>query len=245
MSKVEDIRPYDGNDGKTEQVRRMFNGIAPTYDRLNGLMSMGLYRLWLRRLTKEVTARKPARILDMATGTGDVAVALARKLPKSTITGLDLSDAMMDQARSKAIAMGVQNISFGQADCTATGLEDESIDAITVAYGIRNFADIRAGIAEAYRLLRPGGSFYILELSQPKGLLKPFYKLYTRYAVPLMGKFLSGDKRAYSYLPESIAACPARHSLKTMLTDAGFVGCSYTSLSFGVCTLYRAFKPLK
>lgn len=243
MAKVENILPYDDPRRKAEQVQSMFDGIAPAYDRLNSAMSFGLHRRWLRRLVAETAADAPGAVLDMATGTGDVALALAEALPGARVLGLDLSEGMMRLARDKARGRGLERVEFRQADCTTTGEEADSFDAVTVAYGIRNFADIPAGMAEALRLLRPGGCFHILELSEAPGILKPFYRLYTRVAIPVMGKILSGDRRAYAYLPASIAACPARRRMTAMLEQAGFRKCSFTTLTLGVCTLYRAYKP--
>lgn len=236
MEKVENILPYGESDVKADEVRRMFDGIARSYDRLNALMCFGLHRRWLARLIEEVVAVNPADILDMATGTGDVAVAMANAMPHARITGLDLSQGMLEVAMEKSRGLG---ISYGVADCTATGLPDNCVDAVTVAYGIRNFADIAAGIAEARRVLRPGGTFHILELSQPQGFVKPFYSLYTSLALPLMGKIISGDRKAYSYLPASIAACPQRERMTALMERNGFSDCSFTPLSMKICTLYK------
>ena len=239
MEKVETIVPYGDGNAKADEVRRMFDGIARSYDRLNALMSFGLHRRWLARLIRQAVAGNPVDILDMATGTGDVAIALAKAAPGAKIRGLDLSEGMLAMAERKSAGL---NIDYAVADCTTTGLPDASVDAVTIAYGIRNFADIAAGIAEAHRVLRPGGSFHILELSQPQGFLRPFYKLYTSLALPLMGKIISGDRRAYAYLPASIAACPQRRDMTALMAAQGFSECSFTPLSMGICTLYKGRK---
>lgn len=242
MSAVEDIKPY-GDDGreKAPQVESMFDSIAPAYDFMNHAMTAGLDRLWLRRLVGEAANGNPARILDMATGTGDLALALARRIPEADITGMDLSDGMLSKARAKKGAAGIK---FVQADCCATGLPDGSFDLITIAYGLRNFADISTGLAEMLRLLRPGGKLLVLELSRPTSPIPAaFYNIYTATVIPVAGKLVSGDSNAYSYLPRSIAACPARGQMTALMDAAGFVDSSFRSLTMGVCTLYKAFKP--
>ncbi|MCM1068135.1 MAG: bifunctional demethylmenaquinone methyltransferase/2-methoxy-6-polyprenyl-1,4-benzoquinol methylase UbiE [Muribaculaceae bacterium] len=245
MADVEHINPYRGDDrAKDEQVESMFDAIAPAYDFMNHAMTMGLDRLWLRRLVRAAAEGKPADIVDLATGTGDVAFALARKMPGARITGLDLSEGMLDKARTKAAGMkGTEGISFRRADCLATGLPDCCADAITVAYGVRNFADIAAGYREMYRILRPGGKLCVLELSAPTApLTKALYRLYTSTLIPAAGRLLSHDDRAYSYLPESIAAAPQRGAMTALMTEAGFDHAKYRSFTFGACTLYTAFK---
>lgn len=246
MTDVEHINPYaaDGR-AKPEQVRDMFDAIAPAYDFMNRAMTMGLDRLWLRSLVKAATAATPSRIIDMATGTGDVAFALARRLPDAHVIGLDLSEGMLAKARRRAAnSPEGPRLDFRQADCLATGLPDASADALTVAYGVRNFADIAAGLAEMHRLLRPGGTLAILELSTPvNAIVKPLYGFYTRAIIPAAGRLISGDSEAYRYLPRSIAAAPQRHDMTRLMTDAGFVDAAFRPLTLGVCTLYTARRP--
>lgn len=242
MPSVEDITPYSDSRDKGHQVQQMFDTIAPAYDFMNHAMSFGLDRLWLRRLVRAVAADKPNDIIDLATGTGDVALAMAKAMPQACITGLDLSEGMLDKAREKAAARGA-SITFIQGDCLDTGLPSECADVITIAYGVRNFADIKGGYREMLRLLRPGGKLYVLELSVPTATLTRMgYNIYTRTLIPLGGRLLSGDKRAYTYLPESIAAVPKGTDMTAIMTAAGFTNCIYTPLSLGVCTLYQAQK---
>lgn len=245
MPEVEKITPYrhDGR-AKEEQVQSMFDSIAPAYDFMNRAMTAGLDRVWLRRLVSAATQDMPDRILDLATGTGDVAFALARRLPEAKITGLDLSVGMLDKARSKAAAMHpAPHIDFVQGDCLHTGLPDGCADVITVAYGVRNFADIAGGYREMHRLLRTGGKLCVLELSAPEAAVpKVLYRLYTRTLIPAAGRLLSHDTRAYSYLPESIAAAPARGAMTAIMEQAGFRRTSWRSFTFGACTLYTAYK---
>lgn len=245
MNEVERINPYGDDDrAKDAQVESMFDAIAPAYDFMNRAMTGGLDRVWLRRLVAAAAENNPVRVVDLATGTGDVAFALAARLQGAEVTGLDLSEGMLAKARAKAAAMSpAPKISFGKADCLSTGLPEGCADAVTVAYGVRNFADICAGYREMYRILRPGGKLCVLELSTPRGALtKAFYKLYTRTLIPLAGRLLSHDRRAYSYLPESIAAAPQRGAMTALMTDAGFSRAGFRSFTFGVCTLYTAYK---
>ncbi len=240
--KVENINPYNNDSrAKDKQVQSMFDSIAPAYDFMNRAMTFGFDRLWLRRLVDEVEKSKASDIADLATGTGDVALAIAGRLPSASVTGLDLSEGMLAQARRKP---GADRIRFIVGDCLATGLPDNSFDAITVAYGVRNFKDIASGYREMFRILRPGGKLAVLELSVPQSpVVKPFYRFYTRCLIPLAGRALSHDRRAYSYLPESIAAVPQGKNMTEIMHQAGFEEASARPMTFGVCTLYIATKP--
>lgn len=245
MTDVEQINPYsDDSRGKKEQVAAMFDAIAPAYDFMNRAMSMGMDRLWLRALLKAVREAAPAHVIDLATGTGDVAFAIASTLPKATVEGLDISEGMLDKARNRAkTAPEGPRLSFRCADCLATGLPDACADMVTVAYGVRNFADIEAGYREMLRILRPGGTLAVLELSKPVNpFVKPFYALYTRVIIPFAGRIVSGDSRAYTYLPESIAAAPAGQAMTDIMFRAGFSNARFRRMPFGVCTLYTASK---
>lgn len=245
MTDVEHINPYSGDSrGKKEQVAAMFDAIAPAYDFMNRAMSMGMDRLWLRALLKAVRAAAPAHVVDLATGTGDVAFAIASALPKATVEGLDISEGMLDKARNRAkTASEGPRLSFRCADCLATELPDACADMVTVAYGVRNFADIEGGYREMLRILRPGGTLAVLELSKPVNpLVKPFYALYTRAIIPFAGRIVSGDSRAYTYLPESIAAAPSGRAMTDIMLRAGFSDARYRRMPLGVCTLYTATK---
>ena len=241
----EQINPYDNSRGKTEQVREMFDNIAPAYDRLNRAMSFGLDRSWRRKAVNMVAATDPHQIVDIATGTGDFAISLARAIPQSNVTGLDLSEGMVEIGRRKVAADGLSDrITLTTGDCLNSPLPKEFADAVTVAFGVRNFADLAAGYRAMYDMLRPGGMLCVIELSTPpSALVRPFYDIYTRGIIPLMGRAVSADRRAYSYLPESIAAVPCRADMCRLMTDAGFTRASYRSLTLGVCTIYTAFKP--
>lgn len=240
-----EVTPYCDGRGKTEQVREMFDNIAPSYDRLNRAMSFGLDKWWRRTAVDMVARARAARIVDIATGTGDFAISLARNIPGSVVTGLDLSDKMVEIGRQKVEAEGLApRINLLTGDCLASPLPDGSADAITVAFGVRNFADLAAGYRAMRRMLAPGGLLCVLELSTPVNpIVRPLYRLYAGAIIPLMGRLVSRDSRAYSYLPESIAAVPQADDMLALMTDAGFINPSFRRLTFGVCTLYTAVTP--
>lgn len=242
---AEEINPYDNNRGKTEQVREMFDNIAPAYDLMNRAMSLGLDRSWRRKAVKMVAATRPHTIVDIATGTGDFALSLARAIPDANVTGLDLSKGMVEIGRRKvAEANMTDRISMLVGDCLASPLPEACADAVTVAFGVRNFARLADGYRAMFRMLRPGGLLCVIELSTPTSpLVKPFYKLYTRGFIPLMGRLVSKDRRAYSYLPESIAAVQQGDAMLALMRGAGFELTEFHRLTLGVCTIYTAIRP--
>ena len=223
MADVEKVNPYRNDDRrKDEQVQSMFDTIAPAYDFMNHAMTGFLDRRWARKLVDEAVKTEPRDIIDLATGTGDIAFALAARLPGAHVTGLDLSAGMLECARQKAAGVKLgQKIEFIQADGLHTGLPDGCADVITIAYGVRNYADIAAGYREMYRLLRSGGRVCVLELSTPASALpNAFYRFYSGKVIPAMGRLFTRDTRAYSYLPESIAAAPQRDDMTRIMSDA-------------------------
>lgn len=240
MADVEKITPYGSEEPKERQVEAMFDSIAPAYDFMNRAMTFGIDRLWRSKAVGMLRRNPPRDILDVATGTGDLAILLARKFPEARITGVDLSSGMLAVGREKVAKVGLEErISFREADCLALPFDDESFDCITVAYGVRNFANLEAGYREMHRVLRPRGTLCVIELSVPANpLVKPFYKFYTRVIIPAVGRMVSHDTRAYTYLPESIAAVAQRGEMCELMTRAGFSDASYRSLTFGVCTIY-------
>lgn len=246
---VEHITPYAGAEGsnKTEQVRAMFDNIAPAYDFMNRAMSFGIHRRWLGRCVRAVAAVSPREILDVATGTGDVAISLARRLPEACVTGIDLSSGMLELGRQKVSAAGLsERVELMQADCLSLPMADASYDAVTVAYGVRNFERLSAGYREMARVLRPGGLLAVIELSTPRSwAVRPFYKLYTRCIIPIVGRLVSHDVRAYRYLPESIAAVPQGDAMCALMTASGLEDARCKRLTLGTCTLYTARKPVE
>lgn len=244
------MNPYDNERDKSQQVEEMFDSIAPAYDFMNTAMTLGLHRWWRKRAlnaARRLSGDGPADILDIATGTGDVAFDLNRRYPNTRITGIDISDGMLNIARrklAKAKEDDVRmNIRFEQGDSLSLKYPDCSFDMITVAYGVRNFAHLDQGLAEMARVLRHGGVICIIELSEPVNpALHILYRLYSRKLIPLAGRMVSGDSRAYSYLPESIAAAPQREAMTRLLKDAGFKNPLFKSLTFGAVTYYLATK---
>ena len=229
-----------------EKIREMFDGIAPGYDRLNHLMSLGADRGWRRRALREaVTPDTPQRILDIACGTGDFSLAIARRMhPDSRITGLDLSEGMLAVMREKVARAGLSGrISCLQGDSEALPFPDGSFDVVTIAFGIRNFEHREAALQEILRVLRPGGRLVILELSVPENrLLRWCYNLYFKHFVPWIGGLVSGDKAAYRYLPASVQAFPGRREWTQTMARCGYAGVRHRAFSFGICRMYVGEK---
>lgn len=242
----EQITPYgsSGTPGKTGQVREMFDNIAPAYDFMNRAMTLGIDKLWRRKAVNIVRNHGGKKILDVATGTGDLAIALARRIDGATVTGADLSEGMIEIGREKVDKAGLSSrITLEATDCMNLPMDDETFDCVTVAYGVRNFEDLRRGYAEMARVLRPGGMIAVIELSTPTSpLVKPLYRLYTRGIIPAVGRMISHDSRAYSYLPESIAAVPQGEEMLSLMREAGLTDARCLPLTFGTCSIYTAIK---
>ncbi len=242
---AEKVNPYqDDRREKTQQVRVMFDNIAPAYDFMNRAMTFGIDKLWRRKAVKLICKECPARILDVASGTGDLAILLARKIPSSSILGVDISEGMLELGARKVEEAGLSpRVAFSVADCLHLPLEDNSFDCVSVAYGVRNFQNLLAGYKEMFRVLRPGGMLCVIELSTPDSpLVRPFYRFYTKAVIPAVGRLVSKDIRAYSYLPESIAAVPKGELMLNLIREAGFNDARFRPLTFGVCTIYTAYK---
>ena len=244
-NRVERVTPYDDQATcKTEQVRQMFDSIAPAYDFMNRAMTLGIDIWWRRLAVKRLKRIRPVTILDVATGTGDFAIQLNTSLQPQHITGIDLSQGMLDEARRKVKEKGLDEvITFEQGNCLALDMADESFDAVTVAFGVRNFEDLQQGYREMARVLRPGGMLCVLELSTPRNrFIRWFYDLYTLHIIPWIGTMKSGDKSAYRYLPQSIAAVPQCDDMLQLMRNAGLRETACKRLPLGVCSIYTAVK---
>ena len=234
---------YKGKD-KKEMVEQMFDQIACTYDRLNHIMSLGIDRYWRGKAIKALQPHKPRMIMDVATGTGDFAILAYKMLHPAQLIGTDISDGMMAIAKEKVCKAGLsQGISFAHEDCTQLSFEEKKFDAITVAFGIRNFASLDKGLSEMHRVLKDGGHLVILELSTPQKFpVKQMYCIYSKILIPLIGRLISKDCSAYTYLPESIKACTQGQELCEAIRRVGFKNVRFETLTFGICTLYTATK---
>ena len=222
----------------------MFNHIAPTYDQLNHTLSMGIDRSWRRKAIHTLRPYHPQQILDIATGTGDFAILACRELQPQFLIGADISEGMMEVGREKVQQAGLANkVSFAREDCTALSFADATFDAVTVAFGVRNFEHLDIALGEMCRVLRPNGHLVILELSTPDRFpMKQLFTLYSKVIMPLIGKLISKDNSAYTYLPESIRAFPQGEVMQRSIRNAGFSQVRFRRLTFGICTLYVATK---
>lgn len=239
------ITPYkDSSEGKKRQVEKMFDTISNEYDGLNRVISLGTDVSWRKKVIKLVSEKKVENVLDIATGTGDLAIQFAEKTEAKRIVGLDLSDGMLNVARKKISNKPFSNkIEFIQGDSEALPFEDNSFDSITVSFGIRNFENLEKGLSEIYRVLRKDGIFVILETSVPtKFPFKQGYNFYTKNILPLVGRIFSKDKVAYKYLSESASAFPFGEALNNILRKTGFKEVKDKPQTFGVATIYTATK---
>lgn len=250
MGGAENIKPYNDEESKGKQVGEMFDSIAPAYDFMNTAMTGGLHRQWRNRALKMASTCLPGgraeRILDVACGTGDVTFRLHELYPEAQVTGLDLSAGMLKVASDKLKGMDPSarsHIRFTEGDSLALPFGDDTFDLVTVAYGVRNFEKLEAGYREMLRVLKPEGTLCVVELSEPaRQPMRCLYRIYSRNVIPFVGKLVSHDTRAYSYLPESIAACPQREEMTGLMERSGFRDARWKSLTFGVVTIYIARK---
>lgn len=234
------MKPYNTDQTKKEEVREMFDNIAPKYDLLNHTLSMSIDRVWRRRVVGEVRRAKPGRILDVATGTGDLAIAMARRIRDVQVLGVDLSEQMLDVARRKIEARGLDGrIVLDRGDAERLAVADASVDVATVAFGVRNFGDLGAGLRELARTIKAGGKVVILEFSRPRNrVFRALYEFYSYKILPRIGGLVSRDKRAYEYLPASVGEFPAPEEFMAMMARAGFRNCRARSQSFGIAQIY-------
>ena len=240
----ESVKPYNEDEKKSVQVERMFDNIAPAYDQLNHTLSWGIDKSWRKRAINWLKPFQPQRMMDVATGTGDFAIQACRVLNPKELIGTDISEGMMNVGRQKVKDAGLEGrISFAKEDCTALTFPDNRFDAITVAFGVRNFEDLDKGLREMHRVLDTDGKLVILELSEPEWFpMKQLYALYSKVVIPTLGKLLSKDRSAYTYLPQSIKAFPQGEVMKEIILKAGFREANFKRLTLGICTLYTATK---
>lgn len=239
------VIPYKGSsEGKKRQVEQMFDTISENYDGMNRVISLGSDVAWRKKVIKLAAAKNPKNILDIATGTGDLAIQFAEKIPADKIIGLDLSEGMLSVARKKVFGKAFSNkVEFIQGDSEALPFDDNSFDAITVSFGIRNFENLEKGLSEILRVLRKDGVFVILETSVPtKFPFKQGYYFYAKNVLPLMGRLFSKDKVAYQYLSESASVFPYGQELNNILRKIGFKDVDNKPQTFGVATIYTATK---
>ena len=239
------MKPYNEEQTKKEQVEEMFDSIAPTYDKLNHILSLNIDRIWRRRVMRIVRRSKAVKIMDVATGTGDLAIAMAKRVDRTLILGVDLSEEMLAVARQKVQKQGLEErimLEKGDAE-NLTMVADGSIDAVTVAFGVRNFENMERGLREMWRTLRDGGKLVVLEFSIPKNrFIRWIYAQYSHRIIPRIGSLISKDKRAYVSLPESVDEFPSPEHFTEMLHEAGFKSVKRRSQSFGIAHIYEAIK---
>ena len=238
------VKPYNQEEEKTAQLARMFNTISEKYDKFNDIMSWGMARVWRKNSLLTLKKFNPKKILDIAAGTADMCIKSYQYLNPDHVTGVDISDRMLDMGRIKVSkAHLTDKIELQVQDCCNLSFADGSYDAATIAFGIRNFEKLNQSLSEIYRVLKPGGHLLILEMNEPqKGLLFKGYKLYTKIFVRLTAKYLSNDKVAYDYLTASMHAFPNGERLIEILTANGFKLNIYRKFTFGVCSMYLVEK---
>ncbi len=237
------VKPYNQQDPKKQQVASMFNNIANTYDFLNHFLSLGIDIIWRKKAIAELKEIKPQLILDVATGTGDFAFEALGLKPKKII-GVDISQGMLDIAQQKITKRSEQHrFEVRLGDSEKLLFDDNTFDAVTVSFGVRNFENLDKGLSDMNRVLKPGGKVVILEFSNPKTFpIKQFYNFYSFKLLPLFGKLFSNDARAYTYLPESVKAFPDGSDFLSRLNEAGFSNTQCKVLGFGICSIYTGIK---
>ena len=244
MYNQEKIKPYNSTDEKGKVVEEMFDNIAPTYDTLNHRLSWNIDKSWRKKAIKQLSPFKPQTILDIATGTGDFAILSAKMLLPDTLIGADISEGMMEIGRQKVKNEGLEGIiSFQKEDCLNLTFPSDTFEAVTAAFGIRNFQDLEKGLVEMYKVLKKGGHLCIIELTTPISFpMKQLFKVYSKVVLPFYGRLISKDSSAYDYLNKTIAAFPQGETMMKILQKAGFTKTSFKRLTFGICTMYIAEK---
>lgn len=238
------VKPYQPEGSKKTQIGRMFDNIAPYYDFLNRLLSMRMDVLWRRKAIKTIKNRQAQHILDVATGTADLTVEINKQLKPKQIIGMDLSEEMLAVGRKKIKKKGLDNlVQLDQGDSENLQYADQSFDVVTVAFGVRNFENLKAGLKEINRVLKDNGQIMVLEFSRPTIFpFKQLFNLYFKYVLPLIGKVTSKDPKAYQYLYESVQAFPDGENFLEVLRETGFNSNQCKKLSLGICSIYTGFK---
>lgn len=239
---MEEITPYNSIQSKKTQVENMFDNIASKYDFLNRLLSLRIDVFWRKTLVEWLKNDNPKLVLDVATGTGDLAIVIHNVLGIK-VMGLDLSQKMLNVGIEKIKALNLQNeISMLKGDAECLPFEDNQFDAVSVAFGVRNFENLEKGLEELKRVVKEKSNVYILEFSQVEGFFAPFYLFYFKYILPKIGQLISKDSQAYSYLPYSVHDFPYGEKMRNILLKIGFSKVEYKKLSLGIVTIYKATK---
>lgn len=234
----------NSTDSKKKQVEKMFDKIAFRYDFLNRFLSVGIDKGWRKKAIKQLISLHPKQILDVATGTGDFAITSYNLLHPEKITGIDISEGMLDVGRKKLLNLNLQDkIELVNGDSEAIFYEDDSFDAVTVAFGVRNFQDLEQGLREIYRVLKPGGKLVVLECTKPTlPIVRNLYNIYMKYVTPSVGKLISKNNDAYQYLNNSVQKFPEKNKFIHILNQLNYRHAFYKTLSLGICTIYCGEK---
>ncbi len=237
-----EVKPYSQDGSKRDQVEKMFDSISHKYDFLNHFLSLGVDHIWRKKAISRLKSLQPKKILDVATGTADLAIA-ALKLNPDQVVGIDLSENMLSVGRKKLSKKGIEHINLMQGDSENLPFEDDAFDAITVGFGVRNYENLEKGLNEMKRVLRPGGKLVVLEFSKPSAFpIKQMFTFYSKYILPLWGKIFSGSQEAYVYLPESVKHFPEGKDFINILSQCGYKNTSFSRLTFGITSVYEGTK---
>lgn len=244
MIGAESVKPYNSEGSKKEQIAQMFDNVAPTYDALNRFLSLGIDVYWRKKAIAKLKSDAPQIVLDVATGTADVAIETNKQLSPSKIFGIDISAQMLEVGRKKIHQLGVGNvIELQLGDSEKLDFQDNSFDAATLSFGVRNFENVEKGLSEIHRVLKPNGKLIVLEFAKPKIFpLKQLFNIYFKYILPLIGKMTSKDPRAYTYLYESVQAFPDREAFTALMQKAGFKKASFEAWTIGIVCCYVGEK---
>ncbi len=238
------VKPYSAEGSKKSQVEKMFDNIASSYDFNNKILSLGIDKLWRKKLVTTIKKENPRFVLDVATGTADVAISLVQNIPDLKVVGIDISAGMLKKGEEKLQILKLNNqIELRQEDSENLSFESNGFDAVTVAFGVRNFENLSKGLQEIYRVLKPGGMILVLEFSKPS--IQPIsgiYHFYFKKILPFVGRITSKDNNAYTYLYESVQAFPEGKNFTNILDSLGYHSSKCRKLSFGICSLYTAYK---